>query len=183
MVRRGGEDNGERPTGFEHRPVMVAEVLKALADVPSGVVLDATVGGGGHAEAVLAMRGDLRILGIDRDDQALVASTSRLAPFGDRVELHRAAFMDLGSVLDGAGVTHLTGFLFDLGVSSPQLDRVERGFSYREAGPLDMRMDRRQAVTAADVVNGYDERSLARLLVDYADERHEIGRASGRERV
>ena len=119
MVKRGGEDNGKRPADFEHRPVMVAEVLEALADVPSGVVLDATVGGGGHAEAVLATRGDLRILGIDRDDQALVASTSRLAPFGDRVELHRAAFMDLGSVLDGAGVTHLTGFLFDLGVSSP----------------------------------------------------------------
>ena len=172
MVKRGGEDNGERPTDFEHRPVMVAEVLKALADVPSGVVLDATVGGGGHAEAVLATRGDLRVIGIDRDDQALVASASRLAPFGGRIELHRAAFMDLGSVLDGAGVTRLAGFLFDLGVSSPQLDRVERGFSYREAGPLDMRMDRRQAVTAADVVNGYDERSLARLLVDYADERH-----------
>ena len=172
MVKRGGEDNGERPTGFEHRPVMVAEVLEALADVPSGVVLDATVGGGGHAEAVLATRGDLRVIGIDRDDQALVASASRLAPFGGRVELHRAAFMDLGSVLDGVGVTHLAGFLFDLGVSSPQLDWVERGFSYREAGPLDMRMDRRQAMTAADVVNGYDERSLARLLVDYADERH-----------
>ena len=172
MTEQGREDIGERSTGFEHQPVMVAEVLEALAYVPSGVVLDATVGGGGHAEAVLTTRSDLQVLGIDRDDQALAASASRLAPFGNRIELHRAAFTDLGSVLDGAGVAYLVGFLFDLGVSSPQLDRIERGFSYREAGPLDMRMDRRQAMTAADVVNGYDERSLASVLVGHADERH-----------
>ena len=172
MTEQGREDIGERSTGFEHQPVMVAEVLEALADVPSGVVLDATVGGGGHAEAVLTARSDLQVLGIDRDDQALAASASRLAPFGNRIALHRAAFADLGSVLDGSGVAYLVGFLFDLGVSSPQLDWIERGFSYREAGPLDMRMDRRQAMTAADVVNGYDERSLASVLVGHADERH-----------
>ena len=158
--------------GFHHRPVMVAQVLKVLGEAPGGVILDATLGGGGHAEAILEARRDIRIVGIDRDDHALAAAGSRLAPFGDRIQLERSAFVDLGSVLDGLGIDGLAGFLFDLGVSSPQLDHAQRGFSYREAGPLDMRMDRRQALTADQVVNGYDEAAFARLLVDNADERH-----------
>ena len=158
--------------GFHHRPVMVAQVLKILGEAPGGVILDATLGGGGHAEAILEARQDIRIVGIDRDDHALAAAGSRLAVFGDRIQLERSAFVDLGSVLDGLGIDGLAGFLFDLGVSSPQLDHAQRGFSYREAGPLDMRMDRRQALTADQVVNGYDEAAFARLLVDNADERH-----------
>ena len=152
--------------------MMVAQVLKVLGEAPGGVILDATLGGGGHAEAILEARRDIRIVGIDRDDHALAAAGSRLAPFGDRIQLERSAFVDLGSVLDGLGIDGLAGFLFDLGVSSPQLDHAQRGFSYREAGPLDMRMDRRQALTADQVVNGYDEAAFARLLVDNADERH-----------
>jgi 16S rRNA (cytosine1402-N4)-methyltransferase len=151
---------------------MLAQVLEVLGEAPGGVILDATLGGGGHAEAILEARRDIRIVGIDRDDHALAAAGSRLAPFGDRIQLERSAFVDLGSVLDGLGIDGLAGFLFDLGVSSSQLDHAQRGFSYREAGPLDMRMDRRQALTADQVVNGYDEAAFARLLVDNADERH-----------
>ena len=172
MSNDPADEHGGEPAGFHHRPVMVAQVLEVLGEAPGGVILDATLGGGGHAEAILEARRDIRIVGIDRDDHALAAAGSRLAPFGDRIQLERSAFVDLGSVLDGLGIDGLAGFLFDLGVSSPQLDHAQRGFSYREAGPLDMRMDRRQALTADRVVNGYDEAAFARLLVDNADERH-----------
>ena len=157
---------------FTHVSVMRTEVLDALMVAPAGVILDATVGGGGHAEAVLAARPDLTVLGLDRDDAALVAAAERLAPFGDRVVLHRSAFGELSAALDTVGVERISGFLFDLGVSSPQFDHADRGFSYREAGPLDMRMDRRQELTASEVVNEYDEADLARVLRWYADERH-----------
>ena len=172
MSDQPADERGGEPVGFHHRPVMVAQVLKVLGEAPGGVILDATLGGGGHAEAILEARQDIRIVGIDRDDHALAAAGSRLAAFGDRIQLERSAFVDLGSVLDGLGIDGLAGFLFDLGVSSPQLDHAQRGFSYREAGPLDMRMDRRQTLTADQVVNGYDEAAFARLLVDNADERH-----------
>ncbi len=151
---------------------MVAQILEVMGEAPGGVILDATLGGGGHAEAILEARDDVRVIGIDRDDQALTAAGTRLAAFGDRVQLERSAFVELGSLLDALEIDGLAGFLFDLGVSSPQLDHADRGFSYREAGPLDMRMDRRQVLTADEVVNGYDERAFARLLVDNADERH-----------
>ncbi len=169
-----GEATGGAPPGslFHHVPVMCAEVTHALATAPGGVVLDATVGGGGHAEALLTARPDIRLLGLDRDDAALAATSARLAPFGDRVVLHRSAFGDLPAALAAVNVEQLSGFLFDLGVSSPQLDHVDRGFSYREAGPLDMRMDRRQELTADDVVNGYEEADLARILQWHADERY-----------
>jgi 16S rRNA (cytosine1402-N4)-methyltransferase len=166
---------GLEPEGgakFRHEPVMAVEVLEALAPCPSGPLLDATVGGGGHAALLLDARPDCSLVGLDRDDVALRASAERLAPFGDQVVLHRSAFGDLGRALDDLAVGPLSGFLFDLGVSSPQLDVADRGFSYREAGPLDMRMDRRQSLTADDVVNGYAEVDLARLLTGHADERH-----------
>ena len=174
------DDTGDGPlpaasseaVSFHHVPVMCAEVLDALMEAPAGVILDATVGGGGHAEAVLTARPDLSVLGLDRDDAALAATGERLARFGDRVILHRSAFGDLSAAMDAVGVERISGFLFDLGVSSPQLDHADRGFSYREAGPLDMRMDRRQQLTAAEVVNEYDEDDLARVLRWYADERH-----------
>jgi 16S rRNA (cytosine1402-N4)-methyltransferase len=150
---------------------MVDEIVAAFAPVPPGVLADCTVGGGGHAAAVLAARPDLQLVGLDRDDTALAAAAETLAPFGDRVTLRRARFDELIPTLEALGHDHAAAVLFDLGVSSPQLDVAERGFSYRHDGPLDMRMDRRQQRTAADVVNGYDEADLARVLRTYGDER------------
>jgi 16S rRNA (cytosine1402-N4)-methyltransferase len=156
---------------FRHRPVMLDEVVALFATVPPGVVVDATVGGGGHARALLQAHGHLRLVGLDRDDAALTAAGQVLEGFGERALLRRARFDAMGSTLDALGIRTITGALFDLGVSSPQFDEPDRGFSYRYDAPLDMRMDRRQTRTAADVVNGYDQSSLARVLADYGDER------------
>jgi 16S rRNA (cytosine1402-N4)-methyltransferase len=150
---------------------MVTEVVAALASVPPGVVLDATVGGGGHARALLEAHPHLRLVGVDRDDAALEAAAEALRPFTDRVTLRRARFDQLSQLLEELGIRELSGALFDLGVSSPQLDHPDRGFSYRHEGPLDMRQDRRQRRTAADVVNGYPADDLARVLRTYGDER------------
>jgi 16S rRNA (cytosine1402-N4)-methyltransferase len=150
---------------------MVDEVVAAFAPVPPGLLVDGTVGGGSHAAAVLGARPDLDLVGLDRDDAALAAAAEALAPFGARVTLRRARFDELQSTLKELGHDHASAVLFDLGVSSPQLDVAERGFSYRHDGPLDMRMDRRQRRTAADVVNGYEEADLARVLRRFGDER------------
>ena len=150
---------------------MVDEVVAALAPVPPGTAVDCTVGGGGHAAALLSARPDLRLVGIDRDDVALEAAAEALQRFGDRVTLRQARFDELTTTLEDLGHDHASAVLFDLGVSSPQLDIAERGFSYRQDGPLDMRMDRRQRRTAADVVNDYDERQLAHVIRTYGDER------------
>ena len=156
---------------FEHRPVMSDEVVAAMEPVPAGVVLDATVGGGGHATALLGAYPRLRVVGLDRDDDALAAASWRLSAFGERAVLRRARFDGLGQVLDDLGVEQLAGALFDLGVSSPQFDRPDRGFSYRSDAPLDMRMDRSETRTAADIVNTYDERTLARLFAENGEGR------------
>jgi 16S rRNA (cytosine1402-N4)-methyltransferase len=158
---------------FSHRPVLVDRVVSLLADVPSGTIVDATLGGAGHAAALLEARPDLRVLGLDRDADALAAALARLAPYGERAAAVRARFDQLAGVLADAGTTvqPITGVLFDLGVSSPQLDRPERGFSYRHDALLDMRMDRSQSLTAADVVNTYPEADLTRVLRDNGDER------------
>lgn len=156
---------------FDHAPVMRDEIVDALGATPPGVVLDATLGGGGHSEALLQDRDDVRILGLDRDQAALDAATRRLAPFGDRVMTHRCRFDALREAMDANGVDGFTGALFDLGVSSPQLDRPERGFSYRHDGPLDMRMDADAPWSADDVVNGYGETELANVIHRYGDER------------
>lgn len=156
---------------FDHLPVMATEIVSALEVVPAGVVLDATLGGAGHASALLAARPDLRLLGLDRDGDALAAAADRLSAYADRVVLHRARFDRLAEVMAETGITRLSGALFDLGVSSPQLDRGDRGFSFRNDGPLDMRMDTTEPLTAADVINTYDAAELARVLRDYADER------------
>jgi len=150
---------------FFHAPVMVAEVVELLAAVPPGVVLDATVGGGGHASAVLGARPDLTLIGLDQDPDAVKAAGATLARFGQRAEVVRARFDRLGEILDQRGVASLSGALFDLGVSSAQLDRPERGFSYRSEGPLDMRMDPALPRSAADIVNTAPEADLTRLLV------------------
>ncbi|HLN43374.1 MAG TPA: 16S rRNA (cytosine(1402)-N(4))-methyltransferase RsmH [Acidimicrobiales bacterium] len=151
---------------FSHEPVMVAEVVALFAPVPAGVVIDATVGGGGHAEALLVAHPHLRVLGLDRDPDAVAAATDRLAPFGGRATVRRARFDRLAEVAGemGMGSGSASGVLFDLGVSSAQLDRPERGFSYRADAPLDMRMDRAEGPTAADLANTMSEVDLARLF-------------------
>jgi 16S rRNA (cytosine1402-N4)-methyltransferase len=159
-------------TEFEHRPVMVDEVVDLLRPVPAGLVVDATVGAGGHSAAILSVRPELSVLGIDRDEDALAAAAATLAPFESRVTLRQIRFDALAATMEELGVDQLAGGLFDLGVSSPQFDRADRGFSYRFEGPLDMRMDRRQTRTAADIVNDDDEQALAGVLRDYGDERY-----------
>jgi len=158
-------------TRFEHRPVMVDEVVDLFRAVPSGTVVDATVGGGGHAAAILDALPHLTVLGLDRDADALAAATSSLARFGERVEVRQVRFDALTETMNELGMQTVAGVLFDLGVSSPQFDRADRGFSYRLDAPLDMRMDRRQTRSAADIVNTTDERDLARILRDHGDER------------
>lgn len=157
---------------YQHRPVMVAEVTDLFAPVPPGTVLDATVGGAGHAAALLAAHPHLRVVGIDQDPSAIAAAAAALGPAGDRATLRRANFASLSDVVAELGVAPLSGVLFDLGVSSPQLDRPERGFSHRFDAPLDMRMDPATPRSAADVLNGTSEAGLVRLLRSYGDERH-----------
>ena len=150
-----------------HLPVMVAEVVAVLRPVPEGVIVDATLGAGGHAAALLEALPQHSLVGLDRDGEALALAEERLARFGDRVTLRQANFDRLDEVVDHP----VSALLFDLGVSSMQLDEPGRGFSYRGDGPLDMRADRRQPTTAADVVNGYDEADLARVLARHGEER------------
>ncbi len=159
------------PGSFDHRPVMVDEIVEIFATVPPGWVLDATLGGAGHATAILEAHPHLRILGLDRDGDALAVATARLAVYGDRAATQHLRFDHLDHAMEALSVDHLSGALFDLGVSSPQLDRTDRGFSYRHDAPLDMRMDRREQWTASDIVNGYDERELAQVLRRHGDER------------
>ncbi|MEM9561451.1 MAG: 16S rRNA (cytosine(1402)-N(4))-methyltransferase RsmH [Actinomycetota bacterium] len=157
---------------FHHLPVMVDEVVELIRSLPRGTFLDATVGGGGHASAVLEANQGLRLFGLDRDPAALEAAARRLEPHGDRVILRRARFDQTEQAMNELPPPGLAGFLFDLGVSSPQLDVADRGFSFRNDGPLDMRMDPDQALSADDVVNRYDQRSLAELIRRYSDERN-----------
>ena len=169
QCRDGGDAVSE--ADFAHEPVMVDEIVTVFGTVPPGTVLDATLGGGGHAEALLDRCPHLSVLGLDRDEQAIDAARQRLRRFGKRVTTVHSRFDRLIEVLADSGIDSLAGALFDLGVSSPQLDHAERGFSYRNEGPLDMRMDPRRGPSAADVVNGYDEADLARVIRDYGDER------------
>jgi len=167
---------------FPHEPVLVDRIVELFAPVPAGIVVDATLGGGGHAEALLTAHPHLDLVGIDQDPMALAAAGERLRPFGSRVTIRRGRFDDLqrtmAELLTTASSTStgtpagVSGVLYDLGVSSPQLDRPERGFSFRNDGPLDMRMDPDGARSALDVVNGYDENRLAGVLRAYGDERH-----------
>ncbi len=156
---------------FAHDPVMVDEITEVFRSVPAGTVVDATLGGGGHSEALLASRPDLEVIGIDQDPDAIEAALARLSRYADRIRTSRCRFDRLGDALEEHGVEEISGALFDLGVSSPQLDRGERGFSYRHDGPIDMRMDTGQQWSAADVVNGAARDELARVIRQYGDER------------
>lgn len=163
--------DGAVASDFEHAPVMVDEITAVFASVPAGTVVDATLGGGGHTAALLDSRVDLDVLGIDQDQDALEAATTRLAGYGVRLRTSQRRFDQLDEALAEHDVERISGALFDLGVSSPQLDRGDRGFSYRHEGPLDMRMDADQTWSADDVVNGYSESDLARIIKRYGDER------------
>jgi 16S rRNA (cytosine1402-N4)-methyltransferase len=173
--------------GRRHVPVMLDRVLELLDPVAgraSAVVVDATVGLGGHAAALLARHPDLRLIGIDRDPAALARSTARLAAHGDRITLVHGVFDSLPDVLRGAGADRVDGVLFDLGVSSMQLDTDDRGFAYSRDTGLDMRMDPTSGVTAAEIVNGYPVAELTRVLREYGEERfaRRIAQAIDRER-
>lgn len=174
-------------TPKRHIPVMVDRVVALLAPAlaPSdSILVDATLGLGGHAETFLTAFPHLRLVGIDRDTKALELSSTRLAPFKERVTLVHAVYDELPSVLDELGIGHVQGVLFDLGVSSMQLDDTERGFAYAQDAPLDMRMDTTSGRTAAEVVNTYSASELARVLREYGEERYakRIANAIVRER-
>ncbi|MBR1805604.1 MAG: 16S rRNA (cytosine(1402)-N(4))-methyltransferase RsmH [Selenomonadaceae bacterium] len=157
---------------FGHVSVMLGEVLDALDVKPHGSYLDCTLGGGGHARAIAQqLADDGLIVGIDRDDEAIRAAEENLSDVACTVKIARGNFSELDKILDGLNVGELDGILFDLGVSSHQIDTASRGFSYMKDSPLDMRMDRRQSLTAFDVVNTYDEARLAKIFHDYGEER------------
>jgi 16S rRNA (cytosine1402-N4)-methyltransferase len=166
-----------------HAPVMVAEALRWLEPARGGVFVDCTLGLGGHSQALLE-GGASRVIAIDRDTEAIAMARERLDAYGDRVDIAHANYRDLGAVLDARGLASVDGVLADLGVSSMQLDAVERGFSFRGDAPLDMRMDRSQGPTAADRLREVSEGELADVIYQYGEERHSrrIARALVRAR-
>jgi len=154
---------------FNHKSIMVEEILSALDVKPNGIYLDCTVGGGGHALAIgkkLSAQG--KIIGLDQDEDAILAATERLSNLSCGIEIIRSNFSELDKVLD---VEEIDGAIFDLGISSYQIDTAERGFSYMKSAPLDMRMDRRRTLTAFDVINSYDESRLIKIFREYGEER------------
>ncbi len=157
--------------GFEHIPVLLNEVIEGLNIDPEGIYVDGTLGGAGHSYEIAKRLKGGRLIGIDRDEDAIAAASERLEPFSDRVTIVRGNYGDMADILGDIGISEVDGILLDLGVSSHQLDEAERGFSYREDAPLDMRMDRRDELTAYDVVNTYTEAELTRILKDYGEER------------
>ena len=156
----------------KHVSVLLDECIENLNIRPDGVYVDGTLGLGGHSEQIARRLGTGRLIGIDRDPSAIARAGERLRPWGDRVTLVHGNFGDVAQILDGLGIPGADGMLFDLGVSSPQLDEAERGFSYMLDAPLDMRMDSTASLSAFDVVNGWSEERLNRILWDYGEERY-----------
>ena len=157
---------------FKHKSVLLDESIEALQIKPEGIYVDGTLGGGGHSYEIcrhLSEKG--RLIGIDQDAAAIEAASRRLAEFKDRVTIVRSNYCDMRKVLGDLGITSVDGVILDLGVSSYQLDTAERGFTYREDAPLDMRMDQRQPLTAKDIVNDYSEMELYRIIRDYGEEK------------
>ena len=157
---------------FVHRSVLLLPTVEALAVRPDGIYLDGTLGGAGHSYEIASRLTTGRLIGLDRDETALAAAGARLAPFAGRVTLVHSNFAELAQVLDPLDIPAVDGMLFDLGVSSPQLDDAERGFSYMQDAPLDMRMDRTAGLTAYEVVNTWPEAELKRILYTYGEERY-----------
>lgn len=155
---------------FNHYSVMLAETINELNIKPDGIYVDGTLGGGGHAYEVCSRLTGGRFYGIDQDDAAIAAAGERLAPFGDKVTIIRNNYRNARAALAELGVEKVDGVVLDLGVSSYQLDTEDRGFSYRFDAPLDMRMDRRQTLTAREIVNGYSEMELFRIIKNYGED-------------
>lgn len=155
-----------------HFSVLLKECIENLNIRPDGIYLDGTLGLGGHSYEIASRLTTGRLVGIDRDETAIQRAGKRLALFGDKVTLVHGNFSDAAAILDSLGISGADGMLFDLGVSSPQLDEVQRGFSYMADAPLDMRMDGRDSLSAYEVVNLWDENRLSRILWDYGEERY-----------
>ena len=170
---------------FVHQSVLLRPAVEALAIRPDGIYLDGTLGGAGHSYQIAARLTTGRLIGLDRDEAALAAARERLKPYTDRVTLVHSNFAQLAQVLDRLEIPAVDGMLFDLGVSSPQLDDAERGFSYMHDAPLDMRMDRSGGLTAYEVVNTWPEAELKRILYTYGEERYapRIAAAIGKRRA
>ena len=156
----------------KHVSVLLNECIEALCIKPDGVYVDGTLGLGGHSSEIAKRLTTGLLIGIDRDETAIERAGARLAPYGERVKLVHGNFSDVASILDRLGVDAVDGMLFDLGVSSPQLDEAHRGFSYMQDAPLDMRMDGSASLSAHDVVNTWPEERLRRILYDYGEERY-----------
>ena len=157
---------------FKHTSVLLEETVDGLNIKPDGIYVDGTLGGGGHAYEVCTRLGNKgRFIGIDQDEAAIEAAGIRLRDFGERVTIVRSNYCDMKSQLQKLGIDKVDGIVLDLGVSSYQLDTAERGFSYRVDAPLDMRMDRRQTMTAKDIVNDYSEMDLFRIIRDYGEDK------------
>ncbi len=157
---------------FKHKSVLLEETIDGLNRKPDGIYVDGTLGGAGHASEVcrrLSAKG--RFIGIDQDQDAIVAASDRLAAYEDRVTIIRSNYCYMANELHSLGIQKVNGIVLDLGVSSYQLDNEERGFTYRTDAPLDMRMDQRQSRTAADIVNGYEEKELYRIIRDYGEDK------------
>jgi len=155
-----------------HQPVLTNEVVRLLQTAPGDLVVDGTIGLGGHSAALLVANPDLHVVGIDRDAQALSLAAERLEGFGERVRLVHGNYRELARHLDDLGVAQVGGVLLDIGVSSMQLDRAERGFSFRADAPLDMRMDRSHGITASEWLSTSAEQEIARVLREYGEERY-----------
>lgn len=157
---------------FHHVSVLLGESIEALNILPDGIYLDGTLGGAGHSSEIVRRLTTGRLIGVDRDPVALAAARERLAPYMDRVTLVHSNFRELNTILDDLGIEKVDGMLFDLGVSSPQLDDESRGFSYMADAPLDMRMDSHAKLSAHEVVNTWPREELRRILFEFGEERY-----------
>lgn len=157
---------------FKHYSVMREECINALNVDKNGIYVDCTLGGGGHSSLIASKLENGRLIGIDQDAEAIAAATKRLLEWSDRVTLVKSNFSDIKTVLEDLGIPKVDGVLFDLGVSSYQLDNADRGFTYRFDAPLDMRMSLEGTLTARDIVNTYSEKELAKILFDYGEEKN-----------
>ena len=170
---------------FSHKSVLLDECIEGLNIKPDGIYLDGTLGGAGHSSEIVKRLTTGRLIGVDRDTVALEAAGKRLAPYAERVTLVHSNFSEIAAVLDSLGLAAIDGMLFDLGVSSPQLDDALRGFSYMADAPLDMRMNREDSLTAYDIVNGWDRAELKKIFYEYGEERYapQIAAAIDRRRT